>query len=204
MAGKAFSAAEAREAKLDLVVDSDKGNQAVHDVVTAIRANRRQGTASTKTRGEVAASNKKPWRQKGTGRARAGRTSSPIWRGGGTVFGPLPRDYSKEVNRKTRRLAFRRALGARVEAGDVVTTADINVADGKTKSFVQVIAGITDADKVLLIGGSFDEATYRAARNVKPVLLITADEVNVEQILGYRKIIITEGALETLARRTAA
>lgn len=204
MAGKAFSVADAKDASLDVIVDGDKGNQAVHDVVTAMRANRRQGTASTKTRGEVAASNKKPWRQKGTGRARAGRTSSPIWRGGGVVFGPLPRDYSKDVNRKTRRLAFRRALGARVDAGDVITAPDISIPEGKTKDFVKKIAGISDSGKLLVIGGNFDEATYRAARNVQSVLLITADEVNVEQILLHRKIIITDGAMEILARRTAA
>ncbi len=204
MAGKAFSVADAKSAKLDVIVDGDKGRQAVHDVVTAMRANRRQGSASTKTRGEVAASGKKPWRQKGTGRARAGRSSSPIWRGGGIVFGPRPRDYSKDVNRKTRRLAFRRALGARIADGDVIASGDISIKDGKTRSFVGEIAALTDAEKVLVIGGSFDEETYRAARNVKPVLLITAEEVNVEQILGHQKIIITDGAMETLVRRTAA
>ena len=202
MAGKAFTVADAEGAKFDIISEGDRGSQAVHDVVTAMRANRRQGTASTKTRGEVSASNRKPWRQKGTGRARAGRTSSPIWTGGGTVFGPLPRDYSKDVNKKTRRLAFRRALGGRIADGDVLSSGDIAIADGKTKSFVKEIAGLTDAAKVLVIG-RFDETTYRAARNVQPVLLITPEEVNVEQVLYYHKIIITDGALEALAQRTA-
>ena len=106
MAGKAISLDDAQNASLNVLAEGDKGKQAVHDVVTAMRANRRQGSASTKTRGEVAASGKKPWRQKGTGRARAGRTSSPIWRGGGIVFGPLPKDYSKDVNKKTRPPGF--------------------------------------------------------------------------------------------------
>jgi len=203
MAAKVLSVEEAQKAKLDVINDAEKGGQAVHDVVTALRANRRQGNACTKTRGNVKASNKKPWRQKGTGRARAGRTSSPIWVGGGVVFGPLPRDYSKSVNKKTRRLAFRRALGGRIADGDVVTSGDLSVSDGKTKSFIKEVSALTDSDKVLIIGGSFDEVTYRAARNVKPVLLMTADEVNVEQILYHKKIVITEGAMETLAKRTA-
>ncbi len=204
MAGKAISLDDAQNASLNVIAEGDKGKQAVHDVVTAMRANRRQGSASTKTRGEVAASGKKPWRQKGTGRARAGRTSSPIWRGGGIVFGPLPKDYSKDVNKKTRRLAFRRALGSRIADGDVLSGGDLSIEDGKTSSFVKAISAHTDSEKVLVIGAGFDEKTYRAARNVKAVLLITADEVNVEQILYHKKIIISDGAMETLARRTQA
>ena len=203
MAGNPLSVEAAQSAKLEIIAEGPKGDQAVHDVVTALRANRRQGTACTKTRGEIARSGKKPWRQKGTGRARAGTASSPIWRGGGVVFGPRPRDYSKDVNKKTRRLAFRRALGARINDGDVITTGDIAIADGKTKSFVASVGALTDAKKVLVIGASFDEKTYLAGRNVADVLLITADEVNVEQLLHFHKIIITEGAMDTLAQRTA-
>src|ERR1051325_8318170 len=101
-------------------VEDGKGNQAVHDVVVAYQAAQRSGTACTKNVGEVAGTNKKPWRQKGTGRARAGSFQSPLWRGGGVVFGPKPRDFSKKVSRKTRQLALRKAFSERLRAGDVV------------------------------------------------------------------------------------
>src|SRR5262252_5731672 len=107
------------EVKFPLIEDG-KGTQAVHDTVVAYQAAQRMGTASTKTMGEVAGTGKKPWRQKGTGRARAGSFASPLWRGGGVVFGPKPRDYAKKVSRKTRQLALRKALSERLRAGDVV------------------------------------------------------------------------------------
>src|SRR5215208_8234610 len=102
------------------LVEGGKGTQAVHDVVVAHQANQRMGTASTKTMGDVAGTGKKPWRQKGTGRARAGSFASPLWRGGGVVFGPKPRDYSKKVTKKTKQLALRKALSERLKAGDVM------------------------------------------------------------------------------------
>src|SRR5437762_12153931 len=111
------------EVKFPLVEDG-KGTQAVHDTVTAYRAAQRMGTACTKNVGEVAGTNKKPWRQKGTGRARAGSFASPLWRGGGVVFGPKPRDYTKKVNAKTRQLALRKALTERLSAGDVLIVDD--------------------------------------------------------------------------------
>src|SRR5499427_1681631 len=101
-------------------VEADKGSQAVHDVVVAYMAAQRSGTACTKTMGEVAGSGKKPWRQKGTGRARAGSFASPLWRGGGVVFGPKPRDFAKKASHKTKQLALRKALSERLRAGDVV------------------------------------------------------------------------------------
>lgn len=192
---------EAQKANLNIVTDG-KGTQAVHDVVTALRANRRSGTACAKTRAEVSASGKKPWRQKGTGRARAGGNASPLWRGGGVVFGPRPRDYSKSVNKKTRRLAFRKALGARIAAGDVLVSADIRVTDGKTKSYASQIAAVTDARRTLVIG-NFDEMTFRAARNHSQSLLMSPEEVNVEHLLYFDKIVITDGGLEPLSQRTA-
>lgn len=184
-------------------VGSDKGSQAVHDLVTAYQANRRTGSANTKTRAEVAGTNKKMYRQKGTGNARHGDNQSPIFVGGGVVFGPRPCDYSKKVNKSTRRLALRRVLGDIIAGDKVVTVPAFSVEDGKTKSFVAAIAAITDAPKVLVIAESFDETTYRAGRNVQNVLLMTASEVNVEQLLNARKVVLVESALETLARRTA-
>src|SRR3989440_893250 len=117
------------------LVEGGKGTQAVHDTVVAHQAAQRMGTACTKTMGEVAGSGKKPWRQKGTGRARAGSFASPLWRGGGVVFGPKPRDFSKKVSRKTKQLALRKALSERLRAGDVVVIDELKLESPKTKDF---------------------------------------------------------------------
>jgi large subunit ribosomal protein L4 len=131
-----------------------------------------------------------------------GSRRSPIWVGGGVVFGPRPRDYSKVIPKKLKRLALRRALTERVKDGDVLTTANFSVADGKTKTFVQTLKGLTDATKVLVLG-KFDDLTFRSARNVPTVLLFSATDVNSEQLLNFDKIVVTSEALETLAQRTA-
>jgi len=202
MSATVLTIAAAKEAKID-VIENGRGTQAVHDVVVAMRANRRSGSANTKTKAEVVYSGKKPWRQKGTGRARAGYTSSPVWTGGGVVFGPKPRDYSKKVPKNVKRLALLKALSSRIVAGDVLVTEEIKVTAAKTKDFVTFLRSQTDVDRVLCISTSFDEATYRAARNIQPVLLNTAAEVNIEQLLGFQKIIVTSEALAELAERLA-
>jgi large subunit ribosomal protein L4 len=201
VSAKALSKAAAKEAKIALL-DGGRGTQALHDVVVAMRAARRSGSANTKSKADVNLSGAKPWRQKGTGRARAGYKSSPIWRGGGVVFGPKPRDYSKKVSKSMRRLAFQKALSERINAGDVLTIDTFAVKEPKTKSFVQLVKKQTDARKVLIISDAFDDNTHKSARNVKPVRLATANDVNAEQILAFEKILVTEKALETLAQRT--
>jgi large subunit ribosomal protein L4 len=200
MSAKVLTKAAAKEAKIDVIEDGH-GTQAVHDVVVAIRAARRSGSANTKTKAEVDMSGAKPWRQKGTGRARAGYVSSPIWRGGGVVFGPKPRDYSKKVSKSVRRLAFQKALSERIKAGDVLTIDKFVVPELKTKSFMSMLRKATDAEKVLLISESFDETTRKSARNIKPVKLTTASDVNTEQLLRFEKILVTQKALEKLAER---
>src|ERR1700675_2686932 len=177
MSARVLTPAAAKEAKLELI-EGGRGSQALHDVVVAMRAARRSGSANTKSKADVNLSGAKPWRQKGTGRARAGYKSSVIWRGGGVVFGPKPRDYSKKVSKTTRRLAFQKALSERIKAGDVLTVDKFTVTELKTKSFVDLVRKQTDARKVLLISDSFDEKTYSSARNVKPVKLATASNVN--------------------------
>jgi large subunit ribosomal protein L4 len=194
--------AAAKEANIDVIANG-RGTQAVHDVVVAMRANRRSGSANTKTKAEVAYSGKKPWRQKGTGRARAGYASSVIWAGGGVVFGPKPRDYSKKVSKSVKRLALLKALSSRIIAGDVLVTEEIKVTTPKTKEFVALLKSQTEADKVLVISTHFDDTTYKAARNLQPVLLNTASEVNTEQLLAFQKIIVTNEALIKLAERLA-
>lgn len=194
---------EAAKALNISVIENGRGTQAVHDAVVAMRANRRSGTACTKTRGEVAGSNKKLYRQKGTGNARAGERRSPTRVGGGVAHGPKPRDYSKKVNKKTKRLAFTKALSERIKMGDVISVADFNVADGKTKSFLSLLTGITDSNKVLVIASVFAPSTFLAGRNYGGALLMSANEVNTEHLLNYKKIIVTSDAVETLSQRTA-
>ena len=202
MSATVLTIAAAKEAKIN-VIENRRGTQALHDMVVALRANRRSGSANSKTKAEVVYSGKKPWRQKGTGRARAGYASSPVWSGGGVVFGPKPRDYSKKVPKSVRRLALLKALSARIMAGDVLVAEDIKVATPKTKDFVSFLKSQTEARKVLLISTQFDETTYKAARNIQPVLLNTASEVNTEQLLAFQKIIVTNEALVKLAERLA-
>ena len=193
---------EAANAANIVTVGAEKGSQAVHDLVTAYRANRRTGSANTKTRGEVAGNNRKIYRQKGTGNARHGDHQSPIFVGGGVVFGPRPCDYSKKVNKSTRKLALRRVLGDIISGGKVVTVPSFSIEDGKTKSFVAAVSEIAEGKKILIIADNFDEMTKRAGRNVAEVLLMSAAEVNVEQLLHANKVVIVESALETIANRT--
>lgn len=191
----------AKAANID-VIENGRGTQAVHDVVVALRANRRSGTACTKTKGEVALSGAKPWRQKGTGRARAGYKSSPVWVGGGVVFGPKPRDYSKKVTKSVRRLALRKALSSRIVGGDVLVVDSFAIANPKTKEFVAWVKENVGVEKALIISTGFDENTFKAARNVQPTRLITSAEVNTEHLLAFKKIVITKDALAQLAERT--
>ena len=183
------------------VVEGGRGTQAVHDVVVAYRANQRAGTHSTKTMGEVAGSNKKPWRQKGTGRARAGSFRSPLWRGGGVTFGPKPRDYSKKVSKKTKQLALRKALSERLKAGDVIVVNDFKLDSPKTKSFVAALDKLEANGKTLVVSAEKDNNLFLASRNVGTVELTTSNDVNTYQVLKYDKLVFTKGALEKVQER---
>lgn len=198
-----FTFESASAANIVTVQEKGKGEQAVHDLIVAYRANRRQGTACAKTRGEVSGTNRKMYKQKGTGNARHGTKKAPIFVGGGVVFGPRPRDYSKHVPKSVRKLALRKVLGERIAEGSVHTISSFAVSSGKTKDFISAVADITDAKKVLIVGTSFDDATYLAGRNVAPVLLMTAAQVNIEELLHADVVVFVEDALETLAKRTA-
>jgi large subunit ribosomal protein L4 len=202
MAANVLTTEAAQKANIQLT-EGEKGHHAIYLSVVALQAGRRAGSACTKWRGEVAGSSKKLWRQKGTGRARVGDGNSPHWRGGGVAFGPRPRDYSKKMNKKEARLAFRSALTARINDGDVLLIPSFKVSDGKTKSFVKTLGDITDARKVLVVSAKFEETTERSARNLPTVDLVTASSVNTENLLNYDKIVVTNDALETFAQRTA-
>lgn len=181
--------------------EGNKGVQAVKEVIVAIQANRRQGTHSTKTRGEVRGGGKKPWRQKGTGRARAGSSRSPLWGGGGVVFGPKPRDYSKKINAQVKALAFSRALFDRAVAGEIAVIEDFNSGSPKTKIVNQVVGRIAPKGKVLLVDAPFAAQTHRAARNIGRVVLQEAAKLNTVDLAQYRMIIVSSKALEAIIAR---
>jgi len=202
MSATVFTIEAAKAANIG-VIENGRGTQAVHEAIVAMRAARRSGTASTKTKATVSGSGSKPWRQKGTGRARAGYKSSPVWSGGGVAFGPHPRDYTKNVPKSVRRLAFLKALSSKIALGDVLVVDSFSVSEPKTKQFVSLLGEQTTEVKVLVIALAFDENTYKAARNVSSALLQTATDVNTEQLLFYRKIVIVKDALAKLAERTA-
>ena len=181
--------------------EGDKGLQAVKEVIVAINANNRLGTHSTKTRGEVSGGGKKPWRQKGTGRARAGSTRSPIWVGGGVVFGPKPRDYSKKINSKVKALAFSRALFDRVSAGEVDVIEAFEVNPVKTKVLNQIIERIAPKGKILIVDAEFTADTARAACNLERVALQEACTLNTLDLAQYKKIIVSSKGLEAIIAR---
>src|SRR5215510_8762528 len=183
------------------LVEGGKGTQAVHDTVVAYQAAQRMGTASTKTMGEVAGSGKKPWRQKGTGRARAGSFASPLWRGGGVVFGPKPRDFSKKVSRKTKQLALRKALTERLKAGDVVLVDDLKLDSPKTKDFVALLSSFDLKGTALIVAQAPDRNLTLASRNVPAVSLATSDSLNTYDVLRPDKILFTRGAFEQVNAR---
>ena len=185
------------------VIENQRGTQAVHDVVVAYQAAQRMGTACTKTMGEVAGTGKKPWRQKGTGRARAGSFQSPLWRGGGVVFGPKPRDFSKKVSKSTRRLALQKALSERLKAGDVIVLDDLKLASSKTKEFVGVLAALQVDGSALVVASAVDPNLRLASRNLPQVELTTSEQLNTYQVLRYDKLLFTRGAFEQVDQRLA-
>lgn len=172
----------------------------LHEVVCMQRANRRRGTASTKTRGEVRGGGAKPWRQKGTGRARAGTNNSPIWRGGGTTFGPKPRDYSYSMPKKVRRLALRMALSARMSEGNVVILDQLAMDAPKTKDFVNVMKNF-DFDQCLIVTEEGVGNLQLSARNAVGYKTLPVAGLNVYDILKYPKLMVIQSSLEQLETR---
>jgi large subunit ribosomal protein L4 len=185
------------------LVENGKGTQAVHDAVVAYQAAQRMGTACTKNVGEVAGTNKKPWRQKGTGRARAGSFQSPLWRGGGVVFGPKPRDFSKKVGRKTKQLALRKALSERLRAGDVVLVNDLKLDSPRTKDFIGFLSALELKGTALIVAQAPDKNLSLASRNVPNVTLTTSDSLNTYDVLRPDKLVFTRGAFQQVEARLA-
>jgi len=184
-------------------VEDGSGTQAVHQAVVAQRAAGRSGTACTKTMGEVAGSGKKPWRQKGTGRARAGSFASPLWRGGGVVFGPKPRSFRQKISKTTRQVALRKALSERIKSGDVTILKELAMPTPKTREFTKVLAALDLQGTVLFVVPVLERNLALAGRNLPGVEFITANTLNTYEMLRFDKILMTEGAFAQVEERLA-
>lgn len=178
-----------------------EGQQAVHDAVVAHLAKKRAGSASTLGKGDVAGSNKKPWRQKGTGRARAGYRRSPIWRGGGVAFGPHPRSYEKKLSKNTRRLAFARALSEKIAAGLVKVIDKIEIPEPKTKLIVEMLKTFKIDGAVVIVLEKSDSNVMKAARNIPGVEVVSADSLDTYRILRSSALFAAKGAMDRLRER---
>lgn len=197
MSGEAAGEKEVADGRLE----RKRGAQAVLDVVTAYRAGIRAGTASTKTRADVRGGGRKPFKQKGTGRARQGSNRSPILRGGGVVFGPHPRDYSKKVNKKVAALAFRRALSEKIAAGAVVVAEGLGEIEPRTKALAPLLKQVAGGRAALLVTGAPSRNLHLAARNRAKVEVTTAAQAHTYQIVRYPVIVTDAAGLEALQAR---
>jgi large subunit ribosomal protein L4 len=187
----------------DQVFNREVKTHVLHDAVRQQRAARRAGTASTKTRAEVSGSGAKPWRQKGTGRARAGSRKSPIWRGGGTVFGPKPRDYSLKLNRKIRQQAVAMAMSARYQEGNLVVLDDFAMEAIKTKEFVSIMK-MLELNNALIVVDSENAELSKSSRNVPGYKVMQTEGVNVYDILLHEKLVLLQPAVQRLEERCMA
>ncbi len=185
------------------VFDLDVKQHLLHDVVRQQRAAKRAGNACTKTRVEVRGGGAKPWRQKGTGRARAGTNNSPIWRGGGVTFGPKPRDYSFKLNRKVKKQALAMAISARLQEGNLVIVDEFVMDAIKTKDFVSIMKGF-DFENCLVITDEKNEIVNKSARNVHGFKVLSTDGLNVYDILLHKKLMLVKPAVESLEKRLTA
>jgi len=175
----------------------------LHQTVVMQLANRRAGTAATKTKGFVSGGGKKPWRQKGTGRARSGSIRSPIWVGGGTAFGPTPRDYSYRMPRSARREALLSALSLKNREGKLIVVDKLELEAAKTKIMVQALAELKVASAVIVVAQA-DEKIERSARNLPKIKVLRVEGLNVYDLMRYEHLILTDGALKLLEERLAA
>ena len=184
--------------------EGNKGRRTLRQVLVALQANRRQGSASSKTRAEVRGGGRKPWRQKGTGMARAGSRRSPIWRGGGVTFGPGPRSYRQGLNRKMKHLAFLRAVYERASAGNINVIESFELEEPKTRLMAAVLDRIAPRGKLLLVDDVFSDVTILAGRNIERITLTEAMSVNAFDVSIYERVIISEKGVERILARKGA
>ncbi|MGI9953008.1 50S ribosomal protein L4 [Moorellaceae bacterium AZ2] len=181
----------------DRVFGIEVNEAALHEAVVAQLAARRRGTADTKTRSEVRGGGRKPWRQKGTGRARVGSIRSPLWRGGAVVFGPRPRDYGYKLPKKVRRLALRSALSAKVQEGNLIVLDNLALSRPRTKDMLGILKALrVEEDKALIVTADKDRNIELSARNLPGVTLVPSQGINVYDILAHDKLVITREAVE--------
>ena len=180
------------------VFDVEIKEYAVHQVVVAQLANKRQGTQSAKTRAEVSGGGKKPWRQKGTGRARQGSIRSPQWIHGGVVFAPKPRDYRMNISKTLRKVAIKSVLTSKVREDNMLVLNDISFDAPKTKNMVKVLNNLNVDSKLLLVTENVNKNVYRSSTNLQDVKVIPVNNINVYDLLRYEKLIITQGAVKRL------
>ena len=187
----------------DAALVLDKGAQALKDAVVAIRNAMRAGTASTKGKGEVAGSNKKPWKQKGTGNARAGFRQSPVWRGGGVAHGPKPRDFGLKVNKKVMKLALARAVSEKIQAGDVLVVSEFAFEAPKTKLMAAFLKKIGVERSALVLTAEPDENIFKMTRNLPRVAVMSAPEVDVYTLMRFKTVVADKAAFDALMARAA-
>ncbi|ABX80714.1 50S ribosomal protein L4 [Acholeplasma laidlawii] len=180
----------------DAIFGITPNQQVLYDVVNAQRAALRQGTAKTKTRAEVRGGGKKPWRQKGTGRARQGSIRSPQWRGGGIVFGPIPRSYAVKVNQKVKQLALKSALSYHVLAENLVLVDNITVAEPKTKLFIEIMNNLKLDDRSIVLVDSVDKNLLLASNNLPGAVVREVSQVSVYELLKFKQVVLTQGAVK--------
>ena len=187
------------DVKLNETIWAIEPNDTVlYDAITLTRNAERQGTADTKTRSEVSGGGRKPWKQKGTGRARQGSTRAPHWPGGGIVFGPHPRSYSKKMNKKERRLALKSALSYKVIGSELVIIDSLNIADGKTKTMVNILNDLKLNGNILLVVESLNENIVLATRNLPNVILLEASEINTYDVISADVMVVTSEAIKQI------
>ncbi|MBN1622301.1 MAG: 50S ribosomal protein L4 [Endomicrobiales bacterium] len=190
--------------KMDLpnIFDVKSSNTLLHEIVTGYLANQRAGTHSTKTRAEVKGGGIKPWRQKGTGRARAGSIRSPLWRKGGIIFGPEPRDYYQNIPRKKKKLSLLMALSEKAKGKNVIVVDSVSIDKPKTKNVVQILENLKiQGQKVLLIVDKLEEKLKIASRNIQGLLVEEYSTINTYQVLWVNKVVITSEAVKKLEEK---
>lgn len=179
----------------DNVFGIEPNKSVMFDFIKMQLANKRQGTSSTKTRTEVRGGGKKPWRQKGTGRARVGSSRNPVWRGGGIAFGPKPRDYSYKLPQKVRRLALKSALSSKAIDNNIIVVDQLNFDEPKTKAMLQALQALNVGKKTLLVTADGNENVVKSARNIAGVKPMRADFINVYDILKHETLLMTKDAV---------
>lgn len=183
------------------LLEYDKGDHAVHEVVVAYQAHQRAGTASTLSKSKVAGSGKKPWKQKGLGRARAGYKQSPIWRGGAVAHGPHPRSYKKKISKKIAKLAFRRAFSEKIQQNEVILIEDLNLESPKTKELNKIYRNLGIERGCLMVVDEVSQNLFLSSRNIQNVELISADLLNTYKLLLYKSVVVTKAAMNVLEKR---